>query len=932
MNGLRKRSVGNVALLLAASIVAAGSSLARADAFSVGYEFAGSTGASTLAPSATATNVNLGSLTDGPGVLVGTATNAFGGVNWDEQTDLAGAITNNDYVSFTISATDGNAISLASISPYNVRRSGTGPSSSQWQFSLNGTDFTNIGTTLSWPSSSSSGQAAAGIDLSSIGALQNVASGTTVTLRIVNWGDTGSGGSWYFNNVAATSPDLVINGTVGPITVVLPNYLDDNGSAAGLGVSGGTTVWDTTTTNFTNLADGTGSPVAFDANQLTVFAGTAGIVNVSSVAPAKGLEFDTSGYVLNGGTITLVSVPTVSVLNAGDTATINSRISGSVGLTKGGAGTLVLGSVTNDFTGTVTINGGLLSISSDADLGNSANAVTINSGGLQVTANTTTARTITGVSPGPSIVDIASGATLATTGTVTMAVLQLSNVGTLDVQGGTATLGTVAFTAGGTLTSSTGQALNANTITATNLNGTATVSSTGGLNLGTGSKTVDVGANGTVVINTAVTLGGTANNSLRKTGDGTLELNGVNTGLYRVQLGSASVGSPTAGGTLKINNNQALGQNQFFLNNGTLQPTVDLTGANAVALGVSIGGLDNGPAALSGNNIEFTGATSFFQGNNAQSHLTVNNTTTFSGTFGSGTGTGTGATLDGTGTLVLNGDASGMTMATTLGGTLTLVVNNAWAAPITLNGGTLAGNGTIGAAVAAGTGAHSIAPGANLAAPAVATLTMNALTTSADTTLAFRLNTPAAASPNDAVHVTSADSLTVNGGNLVVTANTTGAGSLGYYKAIEYAGAIQGAGLSSIVLPAVQNGISYTLDAVHDPGFVDIHRGFLGDANDDGTVNFADFVQLSNNYGQPDRGWTGGDFNADGVTNFADFVVLSNHYGQAVDSNAIVVSPDEIAAFEAAAAHFGASAVPEPSTLGLLALAAAPMLIRRRKR
>ena len=38
-----------------------------------------------------------------------------------------------------------------------------------------------------------------------------------------------------------------------------------------------------------------------------------------------------------------------------------------------------------------------------------------------------------------------------------------------------------------------------------------------------------------------------------------------------------------------------------------------------------------------------------------------------------------------------------------------------------------------------------------------------------------------------------------------------------------------------------------TLDLSHTPGYIDIHRGYLGDANDDGTVNFSDFVALSNN-------------------------------------------------------------------------------------
>jgi hypothetical protein len=55
-----------------------------------------------------------------------------------------------------------------------------------------------------------------------------------------------------------------------------------------------------------------------------------------------------------------------------------------------------------------------------------------------------------------------------------------------------------------------------------------------------------------------------------------------------------------------------------------------------------------------------------------------------------------------------------------------------------------------------------------------------------------------------------------------------------------------------------------------------------GDANGDGVVNFADFVNLSNHYGQF-GGWSEGDFNGDWTVNFADFVAMSNHYGMTFD-------------------------------------------------
>jgi len=84
-----------------------------------------------------------------------------------------------------------------------------------------------------------------------------------------------------------------------------------------------------------------------------------------------------------------------------------------------------------------------------------------------------------------------------------------------------------------------------------------------------------------------------------------------------------------------------------------------------------------------------------------------------------------------------------------------------------------------------------------------------------------------------------------------------------------------------------------------------------GDADLNGTVNFADFQALQNNYGQTGRGWQSGDFDADGVVGFADFQLLQNNYGQSSGGGGSI--PQSV------------TAVPEPSTLilaglGLLAL------------
>lgn len=54
----------------------------------------------------------------------------------------------------------------------------------------------------------------------------------------------------------------------------------------------------------------------------------------------------------------------------------------------------------------------------------------------------------------------------------------------------------------------------------------------------------------------------------------------------------------------------------------------------------------------------------------------------------------------------------------------------------------------------------------------------------------------------------------------------------------------------------------------------------LGDADRNGTVDFADFLAVGTNFGQPGPfGWKDGDFNGDTNVDFADFLILSENYG-----------------------------------------------------
>lgn len=52
-----------------------------------------------------------------------------------------------------------------------------------------------------------------------------------------------------------------------------------------------------------------------------------------------------------------------------------------------------------------------------------------------------------------------------------------------------------------------------------------------------------------------------------------------------------------------------------------------------------------------------------------------------------------------------------------------------------------------------------------------------------------------------------------------------------------------------------------------------------GDANLDGTVNFQDFLIVSSQFGQDEKGWADGDFTGDGTVGFEDFLFLSQNFG-----------------------------------------------------
>jgi hypothetical protein len=130
--------------------------------------------------------------------------------------DASAAIAANKFIYFTISTDGLSELSLSSIDAYNVRRSSSGPTSGQWQYQIGTGAFVNLGSTITWGSTTSSaGNAQNAIDLSTIGELQGIGPNTTVTFRLAIWGASGGTGTWYLNGQGATTaPDFQLSGSV----------------------------------------------------------------------------------------------------------------------------------------------------------------------------------------------------------------------------------------------------------------------------------------------------------------------------------------------------------------------------------------------------------------------------------------------------------------------------------------------------------------------------------------------------------------------------------------------------------------------------------------------------------------------------------------------------------------------------------------------
>ncbi|EDY18488.1 autotransporter-associated beta strand repeat protein [Chthoniobacter flavus Ellin428] len=311
--------------------------------------------------------------------------------------------------------------------------------------------------------------------------------------------------------------------------------------------------WFDSTNTLQNQTWADGNDAVFGAGS-----GAAGTVALGSAITANSLTFNTTGsgnYTITGNTLTITTgnIAVNLAATAGVSATINSIVAGSAGLTQTGTGTLILGgSSANTYSGLTTVSGGTLTLSKTAGVTAVTGDILVNTGGtLTLAADNQIADT--------STITVAGGAVTFAGHNETFQNLNVSAGTFITGNSGTQTstvniTGAMTLSGSGALTVNSGATLNAAKITMTgatptiliggNLN-TQLVVGSGGLTMSGESITLNTGPGNTQIV---------LNGDLTASGANKIVPNGApGTGLNSLAIGTATRTLNITGGTTFIN-------------------------------------------------------------------------------------------------------------------------------------------------------------------------------------------------------------------------------------------------------------------------------------------------------------------------------------------------------------------------------------------
>ena len=150
-------------------------------------------------------------------------------------------------------------------------------------------------------------------------------------------------------------------------------WWDPNNTSVGIGGGG---IWGTSGSLWSTNSDGVSGPFSAWNNAAlddAFFGGAAGTVTLAGAITAHNLTFQTDGYSLTGGSLTLGGANTTISVTTGTTTIASPVTTTTSGLIKTGAGTLWLNG-SNNFAGGIDINGGTLGLNAANTVGGNINA------------------------------------------------------------------------------------------------------------------------------------------------------------------------------------------------------------------------------------------------------------------------------------------------------------------------------------------------------------------------------------------------------------------------------------------------------------------------------------------------------------------------------------------------------------------------------
>ena len=480
--------------------------------------------------------------------------------------------------------------------------------------------------------------------------------------------------------------------------------------------------------------------------------------------------------------------------------------------------------------------------------------------------------------------------------------------------GGTAT--TAAYTAsGGSGTSQNNigtLVLNANNPGTNTFNTTYSAAGKGCYQFNT-NTTGSGGGPGGAVLTPGIIQNGSANWTFGNSTNANAPLRLASTSAVIGGSGSGNITIPfnfAANGTGSLEVNLTGGASLIFAN-GTTSPTItnDFGGGNNTS---------------TFTNFTLTAGTVDFQKNTRPFGSAKNQVRLNGGTLLSSTGTTVGEAYTGIG-------AVGGTAGIVIGGNVTVGGSLAWGlgpSNVTLTGNrTITSTNAAGVTVAGNVGESGGGYGLTLAGPGTLALTGTVGYTGATVVQSGKLVLAPAAQ-------TGTGGIDIRGGAAVL--NYTGTSNIETIRGqlstafVAGSGVLTGGQLRSS-LATTKRGLGYSDDGV---GATTIKSTLFGDADLDGGVSINDFNALAGNFGQSSgKHWTDGDFDYDGGVSINDFNLLAGSFGQTLPAGsdawagllAFAAAQDDVAAFAAV------TGVPEPTSVGIVAVGLTLGLRRRRR-